>query len=237
MACVFKTTFIKIVGMHVKTIISIILLAISLTAQAQTLYVTDEFKVTMRSGESAKHRVVQMIKSGTPVTVLNVNKESGYAEVSTSSGKTGYILSRQLLNEPVAREQLASLQARIQLLESAPGELSSKLAKLSRDYEELSQAHKAVVTEKEAFAQELEELKRVSANATEINRERKTLRKQVATMSHDVEDQQQEILELKNSEIQRWFLIGAGVLLGGVLLGLILPHLRIRKRKDSWGSL
>ena len=142
-------------GMHVKTIISTVLLVISLTAQAQTSYVTDEFKITMRSGESAKHRVVQMIKSGTPVTVLSVNKESGYSEVSTGSGKTGYVLSRQLLNEPVAREQLASLQARIQMLESAPGELSSKLAKLSRDYETLSQTHKAVVTEKDAFAQEL----------------------------------------------------------------------------------
>jgi len=223
--------------MHVKTIISIILLVTGLTAQAQTAYVTDEFKVTMRSGESAKHRVVQMIKSGTPVTVLGVNKESGYTEVRTSSGKTGFILSRQLLNEPVAREQLASLQARIQMLESAPGELSSKLAKLSRDYEALSQAHESAVKEKDALTQELEELKRVSANAVEINRERKTLRKQVATMSHDVEDQQQEIRELKNSAIQRWFMIGAGVLLGGILLGLILPHLRIRKRKDSWGSL
>lgn len=224
-------------GMHVKTIISIILLVTGLAVQAQTLYVTDEFKVTMRSGESAKHRVVQMIKSGTPVTVLGVNKETGYTEVRTSSGKTGYILSRQLLNEPVAREQLASLQARIQMLESAPGELSSKLAKLSKDYETLNQAHKSVVKEKDALKQELEELRRVSANAVEISRERTTLRKQVATMSHDVEDQRQEIRELKNSAIQRWFIIGAGVLLGGILLGLILPHLRIRKRKDSWGSL
>jgi SH3 domain protein len=224
-------------GMHVKTIISIVLLVISLAAQAQISYVTDEFKITMRSGESAKHRVVQMIKSGTPVTVLSVNKDTGYSEVRTGSGKTGYVLSRHLLNEPVAREQLASLQARIEILESAPGELSSKLAKLSKEYEILNQTHNAMVTEKEAFAQELEELKRVSANAVEINRERKTLRKQVATMSHDVEDQQQEIRELKNSAVQRWFLIGAGVLLGGIVLGLILPHLRIRKRKDSWGSL
>lgn len=220
-----------------KTIISIILFAIGLTAQAETRYITDEFKVTMRSGESAKHRVMQMIKSGAPVTVLNVNKKTGYTHVRTSSGKTGYILSRQLLGEPVAREQLASLQARIQMLESAPGELSSKLAKLSKDHEALIQKHKAVVTEKEASAQELEDLRRVSANAVEINRERKNLRKQVATMSHDLEDQQQEIRELKNSAAQRWFLIGAGVVLGGILLGLLLPHLRIRKRKDSWGSL
>jgi len=223
--------------MHVKTIISFLLFAIGLTAQAQTRYITDEFKVTMRSGETAKHRVMQMIKSGTPVTVLGVNKESGYSQVRTSSGKTGYILSRQLLNQPVAREQLASLQARIQLLESAPGELSSKLAKLSKEHDSLMQTHAALQTEKNAISQELDDLKRVSANAVEVARERKSLRKQVATMSHDLEDQQQEIRELKNSMAQRWFLIGGGVVLGGILLGLILPHLRMRKRKDSWGSL
>ncbi len=220
-----------------KTLILTLLFVISLAAVAETRYVTDEFKVTMRSGESAKHRVMQMIKSGTPVTLLGVNKDSGYSHVRTGGGKTGYVLSRQLLKSPVAREQLSSLQARIQLLESAPGELSSKLAKLSNEHDTLNQTHKAVVTEKNAYAQELEELKRVSANAVEINRERKTLRKQVATMSHDLEDQLQEIRELKNGIAQRWFLIGGGVVLGGVLLGLILPHLRMRKRKDSWGSL
>lgn len=220
-----------------KTIISIILFVISLSALAQTRYITDEFKVTMRSGESSKHRVVQMVKSGTAVAVLGTNKESGYTNVRLSNAKTGYILSRQLLNSPVAREQLASLQARIEMLESAPGEMSSKLASLSKEHETLSQAHKTVVTEKNALAQELGDLKLVSANAVEIARERKSLRKQVATMSHDLEDQQQQIRELKNSETQRWFLIGAGVVLGGIMLGLILPHLRIRKRKDSWGSL
>jgi SH3 domain protein len=71
----------------------------------------------------------------------------------------------------------------------------------------------------------------------QIAQERKKLRKQVATMSRELADQEQEIRELKNSTTQRWFLIGGGVLFGGILLGLLLPHLRVRRRKDSWGSL
>jgi SH3 domain protein len=32
-------------------------------------------------------------------------------------------------------------------------------------------------------------------------------------------------------------MIGAGVILVGVLIGLFLPHLSFRRRRGSWGSL
>lgn len=213
-----------------------ILLTFAITAAAETRYVTDQLKITMRSGESAKHRIIKMLPSGTPVTVLSTNKESGYSRVQVN-GKTGYVLTRQLLREPVARDRLAAMEKRIQELEATPGELSSRLAKLSREHEELQRTYKELQAEKNHIQNELETLQQTAANAIQIAQERKKLRKQVATMSRELADQEQEIRELKNSTTQRWFLIGGGVLFGGILLGLILPHLRVRKRKDSWGSL
>ena len=218
----------------------ILLLAFCLTAftvQAETRYITDQFKITMRSGESSTHRIIQMIKSGTPVTVISSNKKSGYSKVETPNGKSGYVLTRQLLKSPVARDQLADLQARITELESAPGELSSKLAKLSKEHQELKSAHQTILAEKNAIQKELTTLRHTSANAVQIAQERTTLRKQAATMTRELEDQKQEIRELKNNSNQRWFLIGAGVIIAGIFLGLILPHLRVRKRRDSWGTL
>ena len=214
-----------------------VLLTFAITAAAETRYVTDQLKITMRSGESAKHRIVKMLPSGTPVTVLSTNKKTGYSKVQLANGKTGYVLTRQLLAEPVARDRLAAMEKRIQELEATPGELSSRLAKLSREHDELQRAHKELQTEKDRIQNELETLQQTAANAVQIAQERKKLRKQVATMSRELADQEQEIRELKNSTTQRWFLIGGGVLFGGILLGLILPHLRVRRRKDSWGSL
>ncbi|WP_456415201.1 TIGR04211 family SH3 domain-containing protein [Thiolapillus sp.] len=220
-----------------KTLLMILLLLTAFAAQAETRYVTDQAKITMRSGESAKHRIIRMLPSGTKVTVLSTNKASGYSKIRLADGKTGYVLTRQLLTQPVARDRIAKLEQRIKELEASPGELSSKLAKLSREHDALKQAHEALQAEKDAIESELEELKRTSANAVQIAQERKSLRKQVATMSRDLANQEQEIRELKNNTTQTWFLIGGGVLFGGILLGLVLPHLRVRKRKDSWGSL
>ncbi len=220
-----------------KFLITIFLLLVSLAAQAETRYVTDQLKITMRSGESAKHRIVKMLPSGTPVTVLSNNPATGYSKVRLADGKTGYVLTRQLLTQPVARDRIVKLEARIKELEASPGELSAKLAKLSREHNDLQQEHTALQQEKNRIQRELEELKRTSANAVQIAQERKSLRKQVATMSRDLANQEQEIRELKNSSTQRWFLIGGGVLFGGIILGLLLPHLRVKKHRDSWGSL
>lgn len=215
----------------------IFLLLAAFAVQAETRYVTDQAKITMRSGESAKHRIVRMLPSGTPVTVQSTNSGSGYSKIRLADGKTGYVLTRQLLTQPVARDRIVKLEQRIKELESTPGELSSKLTKLSREHDALQQTHAALQSEKDAIEAELDELKRISANAVQIAQERRTLRKQVATMSHDLANQKQETLELRNNSTQRWFLIGGSVLLGGILLGLVLPHLRVKKRRDSWGSL
>ena len=220
-----------------RLLLLVLLLILAGQLPAETRYVTDQLKITMRTGESNKHRIIKMLPSGTPVEVLSTNKKTGYSKVRLADGKTGYVLTRQLLKEPVARDRLAALEKRIAELEADPNELSSRLARLSREYDQLQQAHRALQQEKARIQNELETLERTAANAVQIAQERKKLRKQVATMSRQLADQEQEIRELKNSSTQRWFLIGGGVLFGGILLGLILPHLRVRRRRDSWGSL
>ena len=80
-------------------------------------------------------------------------------------------------------------------------------------------------------------MKHTSANALRIGRERDELRKSVATLTREVEDLKQQNRDLSNRKTQNWFLIGAGVIIVGILLGLILPHLRFQRRKSSWGSL
>ena len=78
------------------------------TVQAKTAYVTDEFKITLRSGESATHRILRMLPTGEKLNVLSSNPNNGYSKVRTASGAEGFVLTRQLVDQPVARDRLAA---------------------------------------------------------------------------------------------------------------------------------
>jgi SH3 domain protein len=221
----------------VKTIATLILVLCSTTVLAKTAYVTDELKITLRTGESATHRIIRMLPTGERLTVLSTNDDSGYSKVRTENGAEGYVLTRQLVDQPVARDRLAKAEAEVQALKAAPGELSSRLASVTEQYETLKREHEQLQEAKTLVDQEFAALQRTSSNAVRIANERNELRKQVATLTREVEDVKQQNRELENKTAQNWFLIGAGVVVGGILLGLILPHLRVRRRKSSWGSL
>jgi len=221
----------------VKIITTLLLILCSTTVFAKTAYVTDELKITLRTGESATHRIARMLPTGERLTVLSTNPATGYSKVRTAGGSEGFVLSRQLVDQPVARDRLAAAEAEVKMLKAAPGELSSRLAKLAEQHKALLKEHEALKEAKTLVDQKFAALQRTSSNAVRIANERNELRKQVSSMTREVEDVKQQNRELENKTAQNWFLIGGGVVVGGIILGLILPHLRVRRRKSSWGSL
>lgn len=206
-------------------------------AQAATRYVTDQFEITMRSGESTTHKILRMLPSGERLELLNTNKESGYSQVRDKDGKVGYALTRQLVEIPSARDRLEKAEKRLKELLEEPGRLTARLATLQDQHQKLTTEHDNLKQEKQTLEQELQSVNRTAANAIRISNERNDLRKQVASLTRQAEDLKQENRELKNNSQQKWFLIGAGVIFGGIILGLILPHLRFQRRKNSWGTL
>lgn len=205
-------------------------------ALAETRYVTDKAQIMLRKGESTKHKIVRSLPSGEAVQELAANESTGYSQIQTEDGVTGYVLTRQLQNEPVAREQLTAMETRLTELQQAPDQLASKLTELQTAHVTLQADHEKLAGEKGRLEQELASIKHASANVVRITQERSELRKNVADLTRQVADLQQENRDLKNQTTQRWFLIGAGVVTGGILIGLILPHLSFRRRKNTWGS-
>jgi len=82
---------------------------------------------------------------------------------------------------------------------------------------------------------ELTNIRRVSANAVALDSQNRELQTSVQTLNHQLQAQISEIQELKDRRNRDWFLAGAAVLLGGILLGLLLPKLRT-KRRSSWSD-
>jgi SH3 domain protein len=222
------------------TRVVLLLLGFCLFPQAQaaeTRYITDQAEITLRTGESTRHRIIQVLSSGTPVEVLGADDDSGYSRVRTQDGTTGYVLTRQLMSEPSARDRLAAMEQRLNELQQAPDQLAAQLSQLQSAHEELTRDYDELQREKGRLEEDLAMIRHASANVVQISEERSELRKNVADLARQVAHLQQENGDLKNQTTQRWFLIGAGVVVGGILIGLILPHLRFRRRKSSWGSL
>jgi SH3 domain protein len=204
---------------------------------AETRYVTDKSLIMLRTGESTKHKIIRTLPSGEAVQELSINDSTGYSKVQTEEGETGYVLTRQLQDERVARDRLAAMEARLAELQQEPDQLAAKLAELQAAHEGLDADHEELTRQRDQLEQELASFKHASANVVRITEERAELRKQVADLTRQAAVLQQQNQDLKNQSTQRWFLIGAGVVTGGVLIGLLLPHLRLRRRRNPWGSL
>jgi SH3 domain protein len=221
----------------VRKLLTLALLAAAGLAQAETRYITDQLEATLRSGESITHRITKMLPSGTPVEVLSTNAKTGYSRIRTQDGKDAYILTRHLMEQAPPRERVIQLEAKLQELQQAPDQLTAKLAALQDQYGNLERAHEKLESTKRELEAELIAVKRAAADPLAIAEERNALRKQVADLARQAEELKAKNAEIANDQGQRWFMIGGGVAFGGLLLGLILPHLRLRRQRSSWSTL
>jgi SH3 domain protein len=204
---------------------------------AATRYVTDALEVTLRTGESNRYRIIRMLPSGTPLEVISVDKATEYARVRTEDGTVGYVLERELQEEPAARARVLELEKRLVELQGEPDSLAARLAALQTAYDRLDADFQALERDKVRTEQELATIRHASTNLLDITSDRERLRIQVSELTRERADLEQANRDLGNRTNQRWFMIGAGVILIGVLIGLFLPHLSFRRRRGSWGSL
>ncbi|MGB5511064.1 MAG: TIGR04211 family SH3 domain-containing protein, partial [Woeseiaceae bacterium] len=96
-------------------------------AGAAPAWVTDQFEITLRSGPSTSNAIQLMIDSGTQLEVLERDAESGYSRVRTAGGTEGWVVSRYLMNERSAREQLERLSSQLTDANSRGTSLGSQL--------------------------------------------------------------------------------------------------------------
>jgi SH3 domain protein len=205
-------------------------------ADAQTRYVSDRLEVTLRTGTSTQHAIVRMLSSGARIEVLQTDEASGYSQVRTQDGTEGWVLTRYLMDQPAARDQLAAAGTRIESLNAQLGELRAQFEVLTGERGALQAERDGLAAELESVRGELEHIRRVSASAVDLDRANRELRTRIAAAEQVADDLRAEANALKSNTRRDWFLAGAGVLFAGLVLGLVLPRLRLR-RKSRWGEL
>jgi SH3 domain protein len=219
-------------------IIFTVVLGICITGQwswAEQAYVTDNLKITLRTGPSTSNKIIGMLSSGNLVDLLG--SEGDWSNIRTqvagNNAKEGWVLSRYLTTRQPAmiqidafreentrlKEQMAVLQQKMQDMDRLNGELTEKLNgttkaldSLDLDYKKLKQGSAEYLKLKEAYAVVESKLKKA--------------RQEVALLDESYK-------KIKYSERNIWFATGAAILLIGVICGVVLGR-REKRRKPRY---
>ena len=84
--------------------------------------------------------------------------------------------------------------------------------------------------EKSGLESELTEIRTAAADVLGVHQQNKNLMNELATERIRADTLEQENQQLTSQTTRYWFMSGAAVLLFGILLGLLLPSLRRRRR-------
>lgn len=209
------------------TLILMLTLLILSTGQAiaDTQYVSDELIITLRRGEGDQYKILKMLKTGTPLEILQEGK-AGHVFVRTSDGTEGWVKKQYLTNEtpkPTVIDRLEKerdqLREQVSQLEIQQAELATALENSRKDLAGENAAFADLQKELDKMQAKYDDLHTKAANVVELTGERDRLKSHNDQLSVEIEQLRQENESFLYTGAVKWFLAGAGVLLIGIILG------------------
>jgi SH3 domain protein len=204
-----------------KSVIVNLILIVSLflgsvaSAAAETRYVSDELTVLLRGGMGTQYRILRMLNTGTPLTILETHDE--YYKVRTRQGLEGYVLKQHITADTPKAIVIDRLEKQI-------ADLREKLAQTEADQKTLrADAETLASTEKElqSVATQLTDLQEKSRGVIELSQQRDLLEAENERLSAEVGELREANDQLFFTAMIKWFLAGGGVFLGGWVIGKV----------------
>nr|WP_221275842.1 TIGR04211 family SH3 domain-containing protein [Marinobacter oulmenensis] len=202
-------------------------------AQARTVWVDDQLYLPVRSGAGTQYRIVEnALPSGTALELL----ESGenYSRVRTPKGTEGWVASQYLSNEPIAADQLQQARRQLSSARERISELETQLANVTEERDTLESTENNLSSRAQELQKELTRIKEVAADSLNLERRNRELVQENQRLGNDLEVLTAENERLEASKESDFMLLGAGLVLGGVLLALIIPMLKPTRKTDNW---
>jgi len=222
----------------VKSIILSLALTLGILGQAmaETRYVSDRLEIQMRAGKGTQFRILRSLPSGTPLEILEIDKQNQYSHVRAPGGVEGWVLNHLLMSGPSARDRLARAEKTLARLQLENSKLKTSLSELRKAKGSTDKERSSLKKQSNKLGQELERIRRTASSALAIDAENRELKSKIVGYERQSQSLLQENQSLKDRTARDWFMVGAGVILLGMIIGLIIPRIRWRK-KSSWDSL
>ena len=220
---------------HLIFFITVLLLWCSNTL-AETVYVRDTLYVPLRGGQTTEHRILHRgLKSGTPLELLETNKETGFSRVRTQSNVIGWIKTQYLTEQPIALDALVKLKQEHSALEAEYQQILLRQQSLNTENADLKRSIDGATEKNKTIGRELAYITALAADVITINEDNKRLTIERDNLNTEIEDLMRVIRQLNDDENQNWFLLGAGVIFSGLLIGFwIARRLYGRRGNSGW---
>ncbi|MDY2946907.1 MAG: TIGR04211 family SH3 domain-containing protein [Mannheimia varigena] len=190
-----------------------LILGISLSTQAQTQYISENLNTYMRKGAGDNFKISGAIQAGEKVTILD--KRERYSLIKDSRNREGWVLNSDLSDTASPKELIPQLNQQVQ-------DLTNRLSKIDTEWQqrtaEMQRRTQDAVQKSSDLVEENAQLKRELEILKNKNRDLETM--------HDSE---------KREIVIQWFIYGGAVLGAGLLLGLLVPFLIPRRKRNSGG--
>jgi SH3 domain protein len=202
-------------------------------AWAGNLYVSDTaLEAVLRSGPGTGNQMISMVPAGTRVNL--VSEADKWAQVTLEDGRTGWMLRKYLSDQlpwRITAEKLASenkgLQAQMAQMKRGKQDLSDETTRLKKDLETTQRELQSLRHEYEALKKGATEYLNLKSSFDRLTTDANQARDQLTEVQQGYEN-------LKSSTNIQWFLSGAGVLVLGWLLGLVMARTRRRRVSEFY---
>ncbi|GAB1623085.1 TIGR04211 family SH3 domain-containing protein [Agarivorans albus] len=188
-------------------------LALAFPAFAQTRYISDDLYVFMHSGPSNQFRIVGSVNAGTKINQVEFNQENKYAKIVLENGREGWVEAKYLNRSPGLAAQLEQVKSQLEKSQTA----------LKQQQQDSGAASAEQAEQIDAQQQQIEQLQLTN---DQLNEQLTQISQQNNAIQHE--------LDTKDEAVQmQWFMRGAGVAGIGLILGILLPMIPRRKKRDN----
>jgi SH3 domain protein len=197
-------------------------------AMANTLYVTEEFEITMRTGPGVERKIIALIRSGQRVEEISTSEE--WTEIRLPSNKTGWVLTRYLSPKEPCTMVKERLQSENDQLVTEKNELDAKNSDLEAENQRLEAQLSSTQASLERVTGDFDSLKTESTDFLKLKSQFKKVNAELEETKSKADKFEDETSRLLRNQNIKWFLAGAGVLLIGFIIGF---SSRRQKRRSS----
>jgi SH3 domain protein len=204
----------------------LLLCLFSASVYAETMYVSDILKLTLRTGPSIENKIIAVIESGQKMEVIKFGDE--WSQVQLPDGKEGWVLSRYLTPDETKGIKLERMETMHKNLMLQAAELLEKNNRLKTENNRLSSELEASQKQLTQTQTDFEALKAEDAEFLTLKANYNRTASQLAEQTAKAKQLEKQLSSLVMNTYIKWFLAGSGVLIIGFLIGFSTKRQRRR---------